>query len=143
MPRTHNSTPLTLTEKETINALSASGKTPHAIGVELRRSPHTVKRHLQCPEAQQRVNTIKRELADLFEELSRRMIESITEKDIQKINAYQRTVAAGISTDKMRLLRNLSTQNLDISAALEEAEAEERVLNARIKELEVEIANEE
>jgi hypothetical protein len=42
------------------------------------------------------------------------MIDSITDEDIEKLNAYQRTIASGICTDKMRLLRNESTSNISI-----------------------------
>lgn len=54
----------------------------------------------------------------MYEELAKRMITSITEKDIQKINAYQRTLSAGISTDKMRLLKDKSTENIGIIQAI-------------------------
>ena len=53
----------------------------------------------------------KAELADMYEEMSRRMIESIKNIDIDKINAYQRVIAASACTDKMRLLRGESTNN--------------------------------
>lgn len=114
MPRTHNSTPLTLQEQEKAKTLSASGKTPHSIAKELNRSPHTIKRYLSCPEAQGEIQVIKQELADMYEILARRMIDSIADKDIEKINAYQRTLSSGIAIDKMRLLRDQSTENIDI-----------------------------
>lgn len=114
MPRTRNSTPLSIQEKEKINALSVSGKTPHAVAKEINRSPHTIRRYLLCPETQEHIQVIKQELSNIYEELARRMIASITDEDIQKINAYQRTVSAGISTDKMRLLRDESTANISI-----------------------------
>ncbi len=96
---------LTLEEKEQAKALFASGKTYHAIGKELGRSPHTIKSYLTTPDAAQQVEKIKEELASMFEGLARRMIESITAADIKKINAYQRTVSAGIATDKSKSLR--------------------------------------
>ena len=118
MPRTPNSIPLTLQEQEKVKTLSASGKTPHSIAKELNRSPHTIRRYLSCPEASTQIQEIKEELASMFEELGKRMLTSITDEDIQKINAYQRTVSAGISTDKMRLLKGQSTENLAIDAVL-------------------------
>jgi len=42
------------------------------------------------------------------------MLFSISDQDIEKINAYQRTVAAGIATDKMRLLKDQSTENVHL-----------------------------
>lgn len=47
-----------------------------------------------------------------YEQLAERMVDSITDEDISKINAYQRIVAAGISTDKARLISNKSTMNI-------------------------------
>lgn len=114
MPRTHNSTPLTLQEQEKVKTLSASGKTPHCIAKELKRSPHTIRRYLTCPEAQGEIQVIKQELADMYELLARRMIDSIADKDIDKINAYQRTLSSAVAVDKMRLLRDLSTENIDM-----------------------------
>ncbi|HXE95577.1 MAG TPA: hypothetical protein VN642_04190 [Dongiaceae bacterium] len=47
---------------------------------------------------------MKEDLADAYEGLARRMIASITDSDISKINAYQRTIAASAATDKMHLV---------------------------------------
>jgi hypothetical protein len=58
---------------------------------------------------------MKQEMADMFEDLARRMLDSITYEDILKLNAYQRMIAAGIATDKMRLLRNESTENISMA----------------------------
>lgn len=60
------------------------------------------------------VEEAKGKLADVYESTARRMLASITDADILKINAYQRTVASGIATDKMRLLRGESTSNQSI-----------------------------
>ena len=107
---------LSLKEKETIKALHAGGKTYYAISKAVKRSPHTVKKYLlSSPEVMQQVQEIKQELADMFEGLARKMISSITEQDIQDINAYQRIVAAGISTDKARLLKGQSTEIVDFN----------------------------
>ena len=118
MPRTPNSIPLTLQEQEKVKTLSASGKTPHSIAKELKRSPHTIRRYISCPEASTQIQEIKEELSGMFEGLAKRMITSISDEDILKINAYQRTVSAGISTDKYRLLSGQSTDNLAIDATL-------------------------
>ena len=104
--------PLTVKELEQIKALRASGLTYHAISKEIDRDPKTVKKACLEPQAAQEIQVMKEELADMFEGLAKRMITSITDEDIQKINAYQRTVSAGISTDKMRLLREESTDNV-------------------------------
>lgn len=104
---------LTVAELERAKALSALGKSYRQIGLELDRSDKTIKKALtKTPEVIQEVQEIKQELAGMFEDIAKRMIASITEEDIQKINAYQRTVAAGISTDKARLLKGESTDNI-------------------------------
>ena len=110
--------PLTVKELEQIKTLRASGLTYHAISREIDRDPKTVKKVCLEPQASIEIQEIKQELADMYEGLAKRMLTSITEEDIQKINAYQRTVSAGISTDKMRLLRNESTENIAINSIL-------------------------
>jgi hypothetical protein len=42
------------------------------------------------------------------------MVDSITDEDITKINAYQRTIAAAAATDKMRLLCCQETPTVSI-----------------------------
>ena len=59
----------------------------------------------------ERVEVIREELADRYDELHHRLLDSITDTDIQKINAYQRIVSCGIITDKVRLLRGQATEN--------------------------------
>ncbi len=107
--------PLTVKEVEQIKVLRASGLTYHAIAVEIDRDPKTVKRACLEPEASTQIQEMKQELADMFEGLAKRMITSISDEDILKINAYQRTLSAAVGTDKMRLLREQSTVNLDLS----------------------------
>ena len=104
---------LSLKEKETNKTLYASGKTYYSISKEINRSPHTVKKYLKSSqEVIDSVQEMKKELSDIFEGVARRMLDSISQEDIGKINAYQRCVSAGISTDKMRLLREQSTENV-------------------------------
>ena len=103
---------LSTEEKERIKLLSANGNSYYAISQELNRSPHTIKKYLSEPEIINEVAVKKAELADMFESMARKMVESITDEHIGKINAYQRIVSSGICTDKMRLLRERSTQNI-------------------------------
>lgn len=105
---------LTTGEKETIKLLHADGKTYHAISKEVGRSPHTIKKYLSEPQAIVEVGEKKQELATMYENLAWRMIDSIKDKDIKAINAYQRTLSAAVATDKARLLKGESTENLNI-----------------------------
>jgi len=106
--------PLIVKELETIKVLRANGLSYHAIAVEIKRDPKTVKKACLEPDTSKEILKIKQELADMYEGLARRMIDSITDIDIEKINAYQRTLSSGIAVDKMRLLRDQSTENIDI-----------------------------
>ena len=106
--------PLTTAEKEQIKVLVASGKSYHATAKELKRCPKTIKSFVTKPEAQMAVVKIKEELSGMFENTAKRMIASITNEDIGKINAYQRVISAAAATDKMRLLKNQSTHNMDV-----------------------------
>jgi predicted transcriptional regulator len=109
---------LTVEEQERIKVLHAEGKTYHAIAKEVGRSPHTVKGYLVSPTVQEEVIQIKGELADTFEDVAKRMVASITDEDIKKLDAYRRTLSGGIATDKMRLLRNESTDNVSLIVKL-------------------------
>lgn len=130
--------PLAYKEIQTLQILRASGLTYNAISQEIKRSPKTVKKACLDPMIAHGIKEIQEELADSYEGLARRMIDSITEEDIQKLNAYQRTIAAGISTDKMRLLRNESTENVsirEITATREEIQARREVLSEQINQM--------
>jgi len=100
---------LALKEKETIKTLYASGKTFCGISKAIKRSPHTIKKYLLSdPAIIENVEGIKEELAGMFEDTAKKMLSSISDADIQKINAYQRTLSAGISSDKAAQLRGHS-----------------------------------
>lgn len=98
-------------ELQTIIAGTADGLTPNAIAANLGRDRSTVVAALQRPGVSEQVEVVRAELADKYEELNHRMLDSITEVDISKINAYQRVISSGVLTDKMRLLRGQSTVN--------------------------------
>jgi hypothetical protein len=83
------------------------------VAVQIGRDPKTVKRYALDPKNANKIEAMKEELADMFEGLARRMVSSITEEDITKLDGYRRTISAGIATDKMRLLREQSTANLN------------------------------
>ncbi len=118
--------PLTTKELEQIKALRASGLTYHAISKEIGRDPKTVKKACLEPQTATEIQQIKDELADMFEGLAKRLLASITDEDILKINAYQRMLSSGIATDKMRLLRDRSTENIALHLIVEEIERDRR-----------------
>jgi hypothetical protein len=138
MPRKKNDKPLTIEEKEKLKFLLANGSTYNAVGKELKRDPKTIKKYALEPEIMQDITEKQRDLAVWYEDLARRMLSSITDQDIEKISAYQRTLSAAVSTDKMRLLRDQSTDNTSINfSVINQLKERQRVLKellARIQE---------
>ena len=102
---------LTTEERELIKLLSAKGESCYAISLQVKRSPHTIKKYLSEPETSIEVQEKKQELSDMFEDVARRMIQGVTDESIEKLDAYKKTLSAGIATDKMRLLRDQSTDD--------------------------------
>jgi hypothetical protein len=135
--------PLNFDEIEQVKILRANGLTYNAISLKINRNPKTVKKACLVPEIAEEIREMQEELADSYEGLSRRMIDSISDEDIEKLNAYQRTISSGICTDKMRLLRNESTSNISIAANIEETERQIKEVEARIDKLtgEIEMEN--
>jgi hypothetical protein len=138
--------PLNFDEIEQVKILRANGLTYNAISLKINRNPKTVKKACLVPEIAEEIREMQEELADSYEGLSRRMIDSISDEDIEKLNAYQRTISSGICTDKMRLLRNESTSNISIAAIdanIEETERQIKEVEARIDKLtgEIEMEN--
>lgn len=107
-------TRMTIHEQETIKTLLAAGFSATAIAKRIDRDHKTVLAYSRDAGTVEEVKGMKSELADAYEGLARRMIDSITDEDISKINAYQRTIAAAAATDKMRLLNHQSTSNVSV-----------------------------
>ncbi len=122
---------LTLCEIEQIKVLKASGLSYYAVAKKVGRDSKTIKRCCMDPRNAEEIKDIQRELASYFEDLSMRLITSISDEDIERLNAYQRVIAAGISVDKLRLLRNESTQNL----AIDVVKRDWKEVQARLEEL--------
>ena len=107
-----NKKSLTVQEVEKAKVLFASGLTYHAVAIELRRDPKTIKKVLSTPEVVAEVQELKAEIANLYEDLSKRILVSISDEDIKKANLRDRLISAGIATDKSQLLKGGSTQNI-------------------------------
>ncbi len=120
------STPVDTSELAQIKVLRAGGLSFRSIGRRLKRDHKTIKRATETPEMAPQIERVKVALADRFEDVAVRMLVSITDKSINGINAYQRTIAAAASVDKMRLLRDQSTQNVGIHAIVERIERARR-----------------
>ena len=138
-------TQLNFHEISEIKLLRANGLTFFAISQKLKRDPKSVKKICLDPEIAQDIAEMQEELADLYLGLNRRMIDSITDEDILALNAYQRTIASGICTDKMRLLKNESTSNIAIAAIdanIEDLDKREAELLKELKNLQSTIGKE-
>ena len=107
-------TQMTTEEQVTIKSLLAAGLTATMIAKRIGRDHHTVLSFARQGDTQLEVSVLRENLADSFEGLAHRLVDSITDEDIQKINAYQRTLSAGIAIDKCRLLREQSTTNVAV-----------------------------
>jgi len=103
---------LTMEQRKTIEVLKAAGEPLKKIEKAVGRSTKTIKAYAERPEVREEIESLREKMAGMFDDLATRMVESILPEDIRGINAYQRTVAAGIAVDKSRLLRGESTSNI-------------------------------
>lgn len=127
---------LTTDEIEQIKIYSAAGYSANAVAKEIGRDPKTIRKILEGPEIVKQVEIIRVDLADKWDGLANAMVDSISPEDIKKLNAYQRTIAGGVATDKMRLLREQSTANLDITGRLQQIIEQHRDSQRELEELE-------
>ena len=136
--------PLTENEKEQAKIQAAGGKTPSYIAKGMRRSHHTLSKFLRKPEVREQVNIQKAELAGMFDSLTVRIGNSVSDADIEKANLLQKMTSMGIATDKAALLRgDLPSIGIDVTALMdvigairahdkEESEVRWRLDHARI-----------
>jgi predicted transcriptional regulator len=115
MAKTKGAVSLIGPELAKAKTLAAMGHSYRQIGRELGKSDHTIKRALTAsPEVVAEVETMQKDLGGIFDDLAKRMAGSITDEDIKKLNAYQRTVSAAIATDKAQLLKGQPTMNVGV-----------------------------
>jgi helix-turn-helix protein len=111
---------LTTGELEQAKVLSAAGKSYRQIGRELQRSDKTIKRALtQSPQIIAQVIEIKEQLATMFEGVAKRMIASITDEDIVKLDGYRRILSARIAVDKASSLRGQADAGQAVSIRIQ------------------------
>jgi hypothetical protein len=114
---------LTEPEVKKARALAAVGYAPRRIAREMSRSAHTITKVLRSPEAVAEVKALKKDLADLYEQRNYEILESVSKQDIAKANLRDKVVSAAICSDKMRLLREQSTNNINVQVLFEVLEA--------------------
>ena len=125
---------LDTSELAVVRTLRANGMSYRGIARELGCDHKTVARACQSLDMAPQIEQIKASLADLFEGVSMRMLTAISDKNIDGLDAYKKTLSAAIAADKFRLLSNQSTANVSISVIVEEIERKEAELRRRDRE---------
>lgn len=102
-------------EKVQIETLAADGQSLRKIGQVVGRSPHTVALHLEQPGVAEKVQSEKAELAEMYRDKARAIVESISDTDIAKASLQQKSISSGVLLDKSLLLSG-DLPTLDIGA---------------------------
>ncbi|WP_136526824.1 helix-turn-helix domain-containing protein [Geomonas ferrireducens] len=105
-------------EKQEIAALAATGKSQRAIAKATGRAPKTIARVLKEPDVLDARAKIEDRLANRFEQLAVAVLDSVSEEDLAKASLQQKAISAATFTDKARLIRGQSTDNIGIMARL-------------------------
>jgi len=114
---------MALEEKQKINTLFASHESYRSIGKKLGKAPNTIKYYLKSsPAIMEEVKEKEQEVADMFEDVARLSLGSITIKNIEASSMLQRVTAAGIAVDKFQLLRGKPTA-INVGVLLDVLEA--------------------
>lgn len=128
---------LTTLEIDKAKILLASGKSPNAVAKALRRDPKTIRNLAKQSDIVRDIDKLKTELATAFEDLAERMVDSITDQDITKLNALQRVTSAGIAVDKAKGLRGEERPVMNIIQINTEMEKLQTELFALVKRAQV------
>ncbi|HKM79935.1 MAG TPA: hypothetical protein VJY15_03110 [Candidatus Acidoferrum sp.] len=115
--------PLNTEEIARVKQLSGLGRSARAIARELHRSPHTIARLLRLPVVAVEVQKIKGDLSQTFEGLAERLLASITDGDIAKLDGYKKTLSAAIAADKSLVLKGAPNVILGVEVLLQVARA--------------------
>jgi len=112
---------LSTEEKQQIATLSADAWPPSRIAKHISRSPHTVRRYLNQPEAIAAVRDERSELALLYRDKARACVVAIDDEKIAKGSALQLATSSGILLDKSLLLSGQPT-SINVVALMNVAE---------------------
>ena len=106
---------LTKEEKAQITSLSASGWTWFKIGKYLKRSPHTIKKYLLQPDAAKETGDKRLALAEKYEVKAEKILDSISDKDMERAGLSQKALASGICLTKSAELRTVGPPGINVS----------------------------
>lgn len=86
--------------------------------------------------SKERITNFKENRADVFAFMQSKLLNSIDDAEIKRLNPYQRIVGASILYDKERLEMGQSTARIDIyhvKKTIDQVIAQERILEARYR----------
>lgn len=98
--------------KNNIALLAAHGATVTKISKQTGLHHTSIKRALQEPSVIATREQIEKELSEMFMDTSRRAIQAISDEKLDKSNARDLGILAGVCLDKSRLITGQSTQNI-------------------------------
>ena len=112
--RTKNSQPMTAEEQTQAAALLASGMTANAVGLTMGRDPKTIRTLAAKPGTAVMVADFTERFAGKLEATAERILDSISEIDIEKASLKDKAISSSIFFDKQRLARGQSTSNVSV-----------------------------
>jgi len=121
-PKGKPKTPPTAEERQQVTTMAAAGLSQAAIARNLDRSRHMVRNVLAQPEVQRNIQDEKAELAQLYREKARTIVESISSADIAGASLQQKAVSTGILLDKSLLLSGDPT-SINVSVLMDVVDA--------------------
>ncbi len=121
-PKGKPKTPPTAEERQQVTTMAAAGLSQAAIARNLHRSRHMVRNVLAQPEIQRNIQDEKAELAQLYRDKARTIVESISSADIAGASLQQKAVSTGILLDKSLLLSGDPT-SINVSVLMDLVDA--------------------
>lgn len=110
-------------EKQNIAALAASGKSQRAIARATGRDNKTVAKVLKEPGVIATREEIEKQLAESFMDVAKRALCAIDDVKLDKSNARDLGILAGVCLDKSRIINGRSTSNIAVIMATAAIEA--------------------
>lgn len=101
-------------EKTKIATLAAAGKTPYSIGKEIDRDIRTIRAALKSEEVQAMVQETQERLGLKYQAVAEKILDSITDADLEKASLQQKSISSATMLDKARLALGLTTENIGV-----------------------------
>jgi hypothetical protein len=114
-------------EKAMIATLAATGKTPYSIGKEIDRDIRTIQAALKSEEVQGMVVETQERLGLKYQAVAEKILDSITETDLEKASLQQKSISSATMLDKARLALGLTTENIGVHGVVIQTSCKELV----------------